>query len=257
MKAHNANADLETLFRQQGFSPVKAEVWANFVRHTFQIYWEATDLLLMTENWSKFIAKKGAKGKPKKHQKTVVSIPIEDAITSEIGHLANTLRSSLPDKHFLRLHEVKFEFEAFIYSETRSGRHSRKVDFRVSAQTGGDAPMIAIEAKPLVNPSDIGSRYLAEEGIGCFFSAESAYTSGPLGGMFAYTVNDSNTSMKDELHSAMSTYLPKPTAINKTLLLNEEWVTCTSHSRNHGLKPILILHVERIFPSAENTALNP
>lgn len=257
MKAHKAIVDLETLFRQQGFSPVKAEVWANFVRHTFQIYWEAADLLLKAEYWSKFKTKRGAIGKPKKQKGKFFSVPIEDAITSEIGHLANTLRSSLPDKHFLRLHEVKFEFEAFIYSETRSGRHSRKVDFRVSAQTGGDAPSIAIEAKPLVNSSDIGSRYLAEEGIGCFFSAESAYTSGPLGGMFAYTVNDLNKSMKDELHSAMFAYLPKPTAINKIPLLNEEWVTCTSHSRNHDLQPILILHVERIFPAAENTALSP
>lgn len=256
MKAHKANVDLETLFRQQGFSPVKAEVWANFVRHTFQIYWEATDLLLKAENWNKFKAKRGAIGKPKKRQKKFVSVPIEDAITSEIGHLADTLRFNLPDKHFLRVHEVKFEFEAFIYSETRSGRHSRKVDFRVSAQTGSDAPMIAIEAKPLVNPSDIGSRYLGEEGIGCFFSAESPYTSGPLGGMFAYSINDLNKSMRDKLHSAMSVYLPKPTAINKVPLFNEEWVTCTSHSRDHDLQPIVILHVERIFPTAEDAALS-
>lgn len=249
MKATKANLDLETVFRQQGFTAVKAEVWANFVRHTFQVYWEATDLLLTTENWKEFKAKRGAIGKPKKLHGKLVSVPIEDSITSEIGYLADQLRIRLPDKHFLRVHEVKFDFEAFIHSKNQTGRYSRKVDFRVCAQTGIDAPMIAIEAKPLTKQSDIGSRYLEEEGIGCFFSAESPYTPGPLGAMFAYTVSDLNNSMRDELHSAMSAYLPKPTAINKVTFVNGEWVTCTSHSRDHDMLPIVILHVERMFPT--------
>lgn len=247
MKATDVK-DLAEFFRQQGFTAVKAELWANFARHVFQIYWSAADQLLEQENWEAFKQKRGAVGKPKSVGKKVVQIPIEDAITSELGNFANLLRLGLPTRHFLRTHEVKFECEALVPSKTRAGRHSKKVDFRACAQTAVGAPEIAIEAKPITATGDIAGRYLGTEGIGCFFSAESAYTTGPLGAMLAYTITDPLVSMRDHVHSAMGLYKPSPEKVEKVLLTDSEWVTCTSHLRDHSMQPIAILHVERNFP---------
>jgi hypothetical protein len=246
--------ELEAIFRQQGFTAVKAEIWANFVRHVFQIYWDATDQLLTVPKWEEFKNKRGALGGPKKRRGKVNYIPVEDAITSEIGALVNLLRLELPVDHFLRLHEVNFEYEALVYSKTRAGRHSKKVDFRVCAQSGTGAPMIAIEAKPLTNTSDITNRYLNEEGIGCFFNSDSPYTDGPIGAMFAYTINDAGHSMRDDVYCAMNAFAPVPTAINKVSFSGDEWATCTTHFRSHGMQPIAILHVERLFPPVPETS---
>lgn len=244
-----ANLDLEAVFRQLGFNIAKAQVWASFVQHTFEVYWEAADLLLKTENWNEFKIKKGAIGKQKNINKKIVHFPIEDSITSEIGELANQIRSNLPVDHFLRIHEVSFAFEALIHSKTKSGRHSRRVDFKVHSQTGPEAPSIAIEAKPIAKILDVSTRYLGEEGIGCFFSAESPYTKGPLGAMFAYTLNDSNASFKNELLDGIKAFQPVPNSVFQIAFLNGEMIACSSHDRDHGLMPILILHVERIFPT--------
>lgn len=242
--------ELEKVFRDQGFSIVKAEIWAQFVRHVFQVYWQATNMLLTPQNWDAFKVKRGALSKPKKARGKVIQIPIEDALTSEIGHFAKQLRSGLPTDHFLRLHDVNFECEALIYSDNRAGRYSRTADFRVSAQTGGtQAPGIVIEAKPLITNGDIASRYMAEEGLGCFFCADSVYTKGPLGAMFAYTVTNTNASLRNDLHLAVTSHLPTPKSVTKVHLNSSDWATCSAHTRDHGLEPILIVHVERMFPT--------
>ena len=241
---------LQKLFREQGFSIVKAEIWANFVRHVFHLYWRAADQLLMTECWDEFQLKRGALGKPKRKRGRQVQIPIEDAITSELGHFVQKLREELPSDHFLRAHEVNFECEALIKSRNRAGRSSKTADFRVAAQTGGEnAPKIVIEAKPLITKGDIGGRYLAKEGLGCFFCADSVYTEGPLGAMFAYTIIDSAGSLRDEIHTALAAHRPAPTAVGKFSLHGGDWATCSTHPRDHGFIPIVIVHVERIFPT--------
>lgn len=252
----NAIQTLEKIFIDHGFSEVKAEIWAQFVRHVFQVYWQATDMLLTTQNWDAFKVKRGALSKPKKSRGKVIQAPIEDALTSEIGYFANQIRIGLPTNHFLRLHEVCFECEALIYSENRAGRHSRTADFRVSAQTGGtQAPGIVIEAKPLLTNGDIANRYMSEEGLGCFFCADSVYTKGPLGAMFAYTVTDTNASLRNDLHLAVTTRLPKPKSVTKARLNSRDWATCSAHTRDHELEPILIVHVERMFPTVPESTM--
>lgn len=241
---------LQKIFREQGFSIVKAEIWAQFVRHVFQLYWSATDQLLTAEKWDAFKIKRGALSTSKKKRGKVVRIPIEDAITTELGHFVDVLQLNLPLDHFLRQHHVQFEYEKPIYSLERAGRHSKTVDFMVSAKIGGkDAPNIVIEAKPLISKGDIKGRYLAEEGLGCFFSADSPYTVGPLGAMFAYTMNDPECSLRDEIHTAVGEHLPRPTSVRKISFHSKDWVTCSAHLRDHGMIPIVMVHVERIFPT--------
>lgn len=243
-------SNLKALFCEQGFSSCKAELWAEFVRQVLEIYWQASDRLLTPKYWDSFKKKRGALGAPKKRcVKKVIRNPIEDAITSEIGSIADDLYSQLASDHFLRKHDVQFRFEFLIHSETRAGRYSKKVDFKVwSAVHGG--PELAIEAKPLISEVDIDGRYLAEEGIGCFFTNDSPYTKGPLGAMLAYTICDNKTSKKKNILDGLLKFQPAPDKIVRVTINGTDQVDCSYHDRSSwGLIPITILHLERLFPA--------
>lgn len=240
---------LKSMLRARGFSSIKAQVWAEFIHHVLSLYWQATDQLLEPNNWAEFKEKLGALGKPKRRGQQTVQCPIEDAITSEIGYRAEVLRKDLPSGHFLRKHEVSFTYEALVYSEKRAGRYSKKVDFRVFSSLSQSAPEIAIEAKPIETPADIVARYLADEGIGCFFRLDSSYTAGPLGAMLAYTMNSDGRSMLSEISKALSSSQPKPLRVDKVSVSGSGDVDCSHHDRSqYQLPPISILHLERSFP---------
>lgn len=249
MNARASSEALKGLFAERGFSVLKAQIWAEFLQYVLQIYWEAAAELLQPANWAEFKNKLGALGKPKKVAgSTLVQVPIEDAITSEIGHRAQLIRQKLPSNHFLRKHDVKLEFEALLPSLERAGRHSKKADFRAISQYP-NAPEIAIEAKPLTAKSDIPSKYLAADGMGCFFASDSAYTTGPIGAMLAYSMTIDGTSMRGAISKALSAYEPKPTRLHKVTITSPGVVDCSQHDRAQwGLQPITILHLELQFP---------
>jgi hypothetical protein len=178
-----------------------------------------------------------------------VRAPIEDAITAELGHIARRLRAALPSEHFLRLQEAAFETEHLIECSTRTGRHSRKVDFFIYAQVGERPPELAIEAKPLLSSADIVGRYFAEEGIGCFLAADSVYTHQTVAGMLAYTINSDARSCHDDIRAAMSSLIPAPLAFQSvTLPLKEAPILCSRHDRTTlQLDPVSIVHLEMLF----------
>lgn len=248
---------LKSMLRARGFSSIKAQVWSEFLHHVLSLYWQAADQLLEPDNWAEFKEKLGAFGKPKRRGRQAVQCPIEDAITSEIGYRAEILRKGLPSGHFLRKHEVSFTYEALVYSNERAGRYSKKVDFRVYSSLSQSSPEIAIEAKPIETPADIVARYLADEGIGCFFRLDSSYTAGPLGAMLAYTMSNAGSSMLGEISKALINSHPKPLRIDKVSLVGTGDFDCSHHDRSKcQLPPISILHLERNFPvltiAAEN-----
>ena len=251
MSGAPAQVELREFLRQHGFTPVKAELWSEFVEHVLTILRTAAETLRRSENWKAFKQKRGALGVPhtRKRQKVIERIPIEDAITSELAHFIRHIRRSLPTGHFLRLNEVEFHAEDLVQSEIRAGRHSRKVDFFVYAASGIDEPEFAIEAKPLVHEADIVGRYLAEEGIGCFLTADSPYTRRSLGGMLAYTLNGAGRSWRTEVRAAISEYVPAAIQLADILVAGEpELLICSRHERSAlGLDPIAILHLEMIF----------
>lgn len=242
-------ATLKTLLREHGFSSINAELWSEFVRQVIAIYSQAVDQLLTPERWEEFKQKRGALGVLKKRKKKPsTQAPLEDAITSEIGQLADELRKNLAPEHFLRKHDVHFGYETLIPSKTRAGRHSKKADFRV-ASTFPNAPELVIEAKPLMSESDIEKKYLAQEGIGCFFTKDSPYTKGPLGAMFAYTINNDNASMQELILKGLGNCQPAALSIKRVSVSSKDIIDCSHHDRSAwGLIPISILHLERIFP---------
>jgi hypothetical protein len=236
---------------QHGFSPVKAELWTEFIESVLSVLREAAAELRRPTNWTHFKEKRGALGAPRKRKrrKVVERIPIEDAITSELAHFIRHIRRSLPLGHFLRVNEVEFHVEDMVPSKARAGRHSRKVDFFVYAASGPYEPEIAIEAKPLVSEADIGSRYLAEDGIGCFFAPDSPYTHRELGGMLAYSISSEGRSWRTEVCAAVKTYVPAIIQATEVILAGESNpVICSRHERSAlDLSPIAILHLEMIF----------
>lgn len=177
-------------------------------------------------------------------------VPIEDALTAELGQITRHLRAALPSGHFLRLNEVAFETEHLLESETRTGRHSRKVDFFIYAQAGRAAPELAIEAKPILGAADVRGRYLAEEGIGCFFSTDTPYTQQALAGMLAYTVNIAGQSHRTEIRAAVSALAPVPLSLHDISLsaFGTDAVLCSRHERSAlSLDPVAIVHLEMLF----------
>ena len=247
----SAGSELKERLRGYGFTPVKAELWAEFVGHVMAMLKVAAAELRRPERWDAFKLKRGALGAPRRRarRKVVERMPIEDAITSELAHIVKQLRRALPKGHFLRLNEVEFHVESLVDSPTRAGRHSRKIDFLVYAASGVDEPELAIEAKPLISEADISGRYLAEEGIGCFFTTDSPYTAGPLGAMLAYSISGEGKSWKGEVRAAVSAYVPSPLETVDTLVAGEpEIITLSRHERLAlQLEPIAILHLEMIF----------
>ena len=94
--------ELSELLRQHGFTPVKAELWSEFVEHVLTILRAAADGLRRPKNWDAFKQKRGALRVPRlrKRRKVIERIPVEDAITSELAHFIRHIRRSLPAGHF-------------------------------------------------------------------------------------------------------------------------------------------------------------
>lgn len=261
MTAAQVARNLREVLQNHGFTPVKAELWAEFVVHVTEILQSAANQLRRPENWEAFKQKRGALGTPRirARRKVVERLPIEDAITSELGHIVRHLRRTVPRDHFLRLNEVEFHVEALVPSPSRAGRHSRKIDFLVYAAVGIDEPELAIEAKPIVAAADITGRYLADEGIGCFFTTDSPYTQAPLGAMLAYTLNHDGHSWKAAIRAAVNSYVPRVLSVEDARVTSDtELITVSRHERESlGLAPIAILHFEMLFAPDEEALDSP
>lgn len=242
---------LDELFRAHGFSPVKAELWSTFIEYVLKIFRTAAEDLRKPGNWGKFIQKEGALGveRVRKSKKIIERYPNEDAITSELELLIKLLRNGLPSDHFFRRHDVNIDAQALVPSETRAGKYVRKADFSVISYFGRDAPEIWIEAKPIVQISDIAGKYLGEDGIGCFFTQDSPYTTGPLGGMLAYTISNTGKSCREEVRAALKNYKPPALQLADAAIPGETLpLPFSRHERSAlALDPIAVLHMELIF----------
>lgn len=248
--APSGTTGLPELLTKYGFSAVKAELWARFIEAAVAVLHEAADELRTPDVWKAFGEKRGALGAPKtqRRRSIVERAPLEDALTTELGHIARRLRAAVPVGHFLRLHEVAFEVEHHILSSDRAGRHSRKVDFLIYSLIGLDAPELAIEAKPLLSLGDVTGRYLGDEGIGCFFTPDSTYSTQPVAAMLAYTVDSRGRSYGPEIRSALAAFAPTPLSLDEAMLTTGSGVACSRHDRTTlNLDPVAILHFELVF----------
>lgn len=234
-----------------GFNPVKAQLWSEFLKHVLAIFRTAEAELRRPDNWDEFKKRRGALGKRyvRRRQKVTIRYPNEDAITTELGHIVQTLRRRLPHGHFLRANEVEFHVERPVRSASRAGRHSRKVDFFIFAASGISAPELAVEAKSVRTHSDITKRYLGNEGIGCFLESDSPYSRAPIGSMLAYSLADLLGSWRDEIRTGLAVGC-YPASWLQCVQVEGERVPAlvSSHDRSAlGLEPIAIIHMEMNF----------
>ena len=243
--------ELHELLLRLGFGPVKAHLWSEFLKHVLAIFRKAEEELCRPDTWSEFKKKRGALGRKRvrRHEGITKRYPNEDAITTELGEIVQTLRRSLPLGHFLRANEVEFHVERPVRSAARAGRHARKLDFFVLAASGISAPELALEAKTVRIPSDVRNRYLGCDGIGCFLEPDSPYSQAPLGGMLAYSFTDSSVSWRHEIESALEDGCYPAIWLRCVQIGAEEEPTLVSgHDRTEiGLKPIAIVHLEMSF----------
>lgn len=246
--AEQQKMELKEWFHKCGFLPARAEIWAEFISQALKIYWQAADQLLEPNYWAKFLKKQGALSVPRRRKKQIIQIPIEDAITSEIGFLVEEISRNLASDHILRRYQAQFTFEALVPSTTRAGRYSKTVDFRVLSNFP-NAPELTMEAKPISTVADIKGRYFAEEGMGCFFTTDAPYTKGPLGAMWAYTINETLGSMQEEILAELKLQNPAATHVQRVVAIGIREFDCSFHERaTWNLQPISILHLERTFP---------
>ena len=243
--------ELHEQLLQLGFGPVQAHLWSEFLKHVLLILRKAEKELRQPANWDEFKKKRGAFGRRHVRRREMVTIryPNEDAITTELGQIVQTLRRRLPLGHFLRANEVEFHVERPVRSSVRAGRHSKKVDFYVLASSGSSAPELALEAKAVRKASDIGNQYLGSEGIGCFLEPESPYSEAPIGGMLAYSIAGSSVPWSKEIKSALQGGDYPATWLRCVQIGVEEVPTLVSgHDRTSmGLGPIAILHLKMSF----------
>ena len=243
--------ELHELLLQLGFGPVKAQLWSEFLKHVLVIFRKAEEELRQPNTWGEFKKKRGALGRKRarRREKIAIRYPNEDAITTELGEIVQTLRRSLPLGHFLRANEVEFHVERPVRSAVRTGRHSRKVDFFVLAASGVSAPELALEAKTVRIPSDITNHYLGCDGIGCFLVPESPYSQAPIGGMLAYSFTDLSVSWRHEIESTLEEGCYPAIWLRCVQIGAEEEPTLVSgHDRTEiGLEPLVIVHLEMSF----------
>ena len=247
---------MRNLLLQHGFNPVGAKLWSEFLNHVLVMFRQAEAALRQPQYWVEFKKKPGALGKEHALNSGGVSVryPNEDAITTELGHLIMSLRRGLPLEHFLRVHEVEFHVERPVQDAVRAGRYSRKVDFFVQAASGPDAPVLAIEAKPIRKLSDIKNRYLARDGLGCFLETDSPYSSEHVAGMLGYSVAYPSRSWRNEIREAVQTGC-YPANWSQLAVLKDEPAPAlvSSHDRSKlSLNPVAIIHMEMRFDVDKN-----
>ena len=253
--SHQA-VELHQLLLQRKFNPVEAKLWSEFLIHVLAMFRKAEAELRHPQNWAAFKRKQGAFGSAHTLNLGGVTVrhPNEDAITTELGHHLVSLRRQLPIEHFLRVHEVEFHVEKPVQSAHRAGRHSRKMDFFVFAASGPNAPELAIEAKPIVDRSDIKSKYLAPNGLGCFLEKDSPYSSEQVAGMLAYSIAYPAKSWRHEIGEAVQAGCYPAIWSQFALVKGEPASTLVSgHDRSKlNLDPVVIIHMELCFDVDKN-----
>jgi hypothetical protein len=160
-------------FEEAGLTREAALIWASFVDLAMKLTRLGEERLKQPANWGSLLAKVSGDS------------PDEDDISVELYHSIDAIKdeASLASE----FHRIEVKRDAPVFDEGRTGKRSRRMDFRVKEWLGaGRHTTLAVEAKLLRRISDVGAHYLGNEGIRCFVTTDSPYTSAPVGMMFAY-----------------------------------------------------------------------
>nr|WP_315381323.1 hypothetical protein [uncultured Sphingomonas sp.] len=136
-------------------------------------------------------------------------IPEETAISEAfICEMENAQREIILDPNaspdLANIDSLSFAVEQPRRQKKGIGRKAKPTDFRFYRSGLGDVD-VRIEAKVLVNSSDLSSEYLSKSrGIGRFSDPIEPYTDELVGGMVAYTFTEDRTRWESRISAAMS-----------------------------------------------------
>jgi len=134
-----------------------------------------------------------------------------------------------------------------INTEGRYGKYRQRVDVKIVRHLKGKRPKMQFEAKRLYNNSSV-SKYLGNEGLGCFLSGEYAHEHKEAG-MLGYVQVKSEATWANKIRS----HIEKEPQ-NYCLCKNGRWIKTsitpnlkytyrTSHNRAKTKEPIGISHI--------------
>ncbi|HEX7965228.1 MAG TPA: hypothetical protein VF651_05880 [Gammaproteobacteria bacterium] len=203
--AQNEEAFLKTLI-SRGLAPDEAQLWLQLCTISIRYIHGAEGLL--KDGWQEFLAKieaqrVAAKDKAKRTTRkrapkgvAKARLPEETDITVELYHHMDVVRgrSELTDG----LRQIEPKCDDPIPAPTRTGKYSRKPDLTFIHMATREK--VVFEAKRLLDGSSIQA-YRGLEGMGCFSSTDSPYSTGPIVGMLGYVLEDNvinwHTKLKD------------------------------------------------------------
>jgi hypothetical protein len=186
----------------QGFDPVIADIWGEFIGAVVAALLAARLSLKDESAWAEFCTATGAFGNARKtgphaHR----CLPTEEGISGELTERMNDVLRATPENHVLRKWHVAFENEGRVKSRRKKGKYSERTDIRArSYKLGG--PEFVLEAKLVDTPGQVRSRLLGPKGLGRF-TTTGPYTEAPVAALLAYTVRHETAIWSSGLSSAM------------------------------------------------------
>ena len=164
---------LENKLMKAGMGRGVALVWGSFLNVWGGLLIKAHGELTSDAKWAEFVA-------------PISGRPHENDLTVGLYHLIEEIIDGAEIDDPIRDYEIKTEEP--IPDQTRRGSRSRRADFKIKRRYANAKPNhLAVEAKRILAKSEIKSKFLGDEGLGCFLMQDSPYTRGPVGIMLAYT----------------------------------------------------------------------
>ena len=206
------------------------DLWARFLENAIGGLREAARRIGCTDLRPHYEARNGWFGKARKGHGGS-RIPKEEAISQALVEVLKKIRSEQIIEGWpgVGIDLTKMEFQSEV---------PRRVDDSIGPKAQPTDIMIAIvhdeidfriEAKSVLNSSDVSGEYLGECGLGRFDDVRSPYTTERFGGMLAYVVNEDAVRWQTRIGQALRNAQPPLTVLITTIA--GEVLTTTTHDR--------------------------
>lgn len=206
---------------------MEADLWGEFITDAMDLLDDGHTLLRTPEEWASFLT--GCHGPQ----------PTEPEITSGLGDRMRRLRNEAAIDS--KRDRLQISYESPTPGDERHGIRKSKADFRFEKKfEAGVAVAFVVEAKPLRTPSDVTSRYLADEGMGCFIDRQPPYSRDLAAGMVGYSL----AKTRDWVET-IEAHLPTTASSRKAkvYITPNRIVLVSDHPRTAvGLIPVTVIH---------------
>jgi hypothetical protein len=222
---------------RRGLTPMQAHRWLAFITVALDILGEAAAAVAQPTEWQKLAMK--AEGRNIE----------EPDITTELYARMKQLQESSTIESARR--ELHINCEDPVDSRSRAGKSARAADFVLSTLRYQSALRFVLEAKLLRKKADIKAIYLGPDGLGCFTTSDSPYSTHLMAGMLGYTRTLTEVEWSAHLNEAISEYDSKIITGHGSVELpidGREYIYCDVDRATLKLEPLFLLHKILSFP---------